>query len=343
MRESTPEELNLVRGIIYLIRNKINGKCYVGKSIRTFNDRYRVSSIKKFGEIESAISSQRFLWAIKKYGAENFSFHIIEKNKSAADLEFYEDFYAEIYNCYTPNGYNLVMCKRDSLRCSKGKLANILSQEQIESIIYKYSILGIGATTLFKEYGVGQYMMLEFLKSYGIYQPHRKFSIDEKKYIIKEHFDKKKSVNALCLEFDVSYKKIISTIKEFELEPNNYLIINFTEDEIRDIIYEYTILYYSFKKIAEKYDCDKTTISKVIHGANIPSLKRKFLTFTSDQIESIIYDYTILKKDSVEISKTFNCLPGTIRDILHSNQIQLRNKSETTKLNFEKKKEFISN
>lgn len=106
MREATDWELRNRKGIIYLFHNKINGKNYVGKTINTFIKRY--GSARQDQKINlNQISSNYFRRAIKKHGKENFSIHILEINKTSEDLCFYEEFYAEVYNCYAPHGYNL--------------------------------------------------------------------------------------------------------------------------------------------------------------------------------------------------------------------------------------------
>lgn len=56
-----------IYGIIYLLKNKINGKCYVGQTIKTLEERiyrHKYKSNKKIMPIS---------FAIKKYKFENYS------------------------------------------------------------------------------------------------------------------------------------------------------------------------------------------------------------------------------------------------------------------------------
>jgi group I intron endonuclease len=87
--------------IIYCIRNKINGKCYVGKySNCKSNEEFQQSSYWGSGKI--------IIRAIKKYGITNFEKIILIKNiKSLNELNRYEKLWIKKLNSFIPNGYNL--------------------------------------------------------------------------------------------------------------------------------------------------------------------------------------------------------------------------------------------
>jgi group I intron endonuclease len=90
--------------IIYRIFNKVNGKSYIGQSVFSFNKRYRGDWLKYTHNI---ILKN----AVNKYGLENFDFEIIEDNvKDIDELNKLEVKYAEKYNTYRPNGYNIRGC-----------------------------------------------------------------------------------------------------------------------------------------------------------------------------------------------------------------------------------------
>ena len=82
---------------IYLITNKINGKCYVGQSV-DITRRWRQHK-------EVAYREQAPLYkAIQKYGIENFDFCVLEEC-SKEELDSKEIQYIERYNSYFC-GYN---------------------------------------------------------------------------------------------------------------------------------------------------------------------------------------------------------------------------------------------
>lgn len=90
-------------GYIYLVKNKINGKTYIGQTIRNdINERW------KYHKYEDKRYVGQILYnAYKKYGHDNFEYKIIcicfdeDTNK-------YEQEYIKKYNSIYPNGYNLL-------------------------------------------------------------------------------------------------------------------------------------------------------------------------------------------------------------------------------------------
>lgn len=90
--------------IIYRIFNKINNKSYIGQSVVSFNKRYRGNWLKY---THNPILKN----SVNKYGIYNFDFEIIEDNvKDIDELNKLEIKYAEKYNTYRPNGYNIRGC-----------------------------------------------------------------------------------------------------------------------------------------------------------------------------------------------------------------------------------------
>lgn len=97
--------LKELRGIIYVIRNNINGKCYVGQTINSFARRYSFKTWYKY------ISNDYFSNAINKYGHENFSIEIVESNMfDSQQLNKKEEEWSLKLNSYVPNGYNIKPC-----------------------------------------------------------------------------------------------------------------------------------------------------------------------------------------------------------------------------------------
>ena len=84
-------------GIIYILENKINGKCYVGQTIQPFYKRIRDHRINK----KSLIGN-----ALRKYGEENFK-KIFLEDVPIEELDYWEIHYIQECNSVSPNGYNL--------------------------------------------------------------------------------------------------------------------------------------------------------------------------------------------------------------------------------------------
>lgn len=92
--------------LIYKITNKANQKSYIGQTIhKTFNRRY------SGGRWWDITDNPLLTNAYNKYGREHFSVEILENNiDSLEKLNQLEEFYAEKYDTYHPNGYNLRKC-----------------------------------------------------------------------------------------------------------------------------------------------------------------------------------------------------------------------------------------
>lgn len=89
---------------IYAIKNKINGKVYVGSSS---DIKYRWKS--HLNSLKRNKSNKKLQNAWNKYGKKNFTFEILKvlpKDISTCDLEFYEEIYIGILNS-VDCGYNV--------------------------------------------------------------------------------------------------------------------------------------------------------------------------------------------------------------------------------------------
>jgi group I intron endonuclease len=90
-------------GSVYLIKNKINGKCYVGKTARDIGDRI-YEHFKPSNKY-----CRRLRNSIKKYGKNNFEVEIIYQTKDLDDLNNKESFFIRYFNTIHPGGYNLTV------------------------------------------------------------------------------------------------------------------------------------------------------------------------------------------------------------------------------------------
>lgn len=84
--------------IIYIIKNKQNGMCYVGQTIQPFNKRLIGHRSKR--------NKSYFSKSINKYGINCFQIEIIN-NIPEEKLDDLETHYIQKYNSLFPNGYNM--------------------------------------------------------------------------------------------------------------------------------------------------------------------------------------------------------------------------------------------
>ena len=90
--------VDIIKKDIYIIKNDINDKVYIGQSINTEE---RFKSHCKVNNDNSLIDI-----AIQRYGKEHFWYEIIESQ--IEDYNEKEKYYIKFYNSKTPNGYNIL-------------------------------------------------------------------------------------------------------------------------------------------------------------------------------------------------------------------------------------------
>lgn len=87
---------------IYKITNNINDKIYIGKTVRTIEDRFK----EHCKDCQRENLEKRPLYsAMKKYGVENFSVELIEETDNPEERERY---WIEYYGSFK-NGYNATL------------------------------------------------------------------------------------------------------------------------------------------------------------------------------------------------------------------------------------------
>lgn len=86
-------------GVIYLIKNRVNSKCYVGQTSNLFKERI-------YGHLRpSKKQMQTIHCAIQKHGKENFIFGILEYIHDDANIDEREKFWISKFDSFK-NGYN---------------------------------------------------------------------------------------------------------------------------------------------------------------------------------------------------------------------------------------------
>lgn len=90
-----------VLGQIYIIKNSINDKVYIGQTIQDYKRRWH-------GHKHESKSIDRPLYrAMRKYGYDNFWVELIEDNIPYEELDEKEIYYIKLYDCMNPKGYNI--------------------------------------------------------------------------------------------------------------------------------------------------------------------------------------------------------------------------------------------
>lgn len=105
-------------GTIYVIKNKINEKIYIGQTTLSVKERW--DSHKK-PSTHKQRSSYKLYNAINKYGIDNFYYEILEANIPIEELDNKEIAYIENYDSFK-NGYN-------STKGGDGRIFNKIEDE----------------------------------------------------------------------------------------------------------------------------------------------------------------------------------------------------------------------
>jgi group I intron endonuclease len=87
--------------IIYVIKNKLDGKMYIGQTTKTAEERFRLHC--------NAATNCRYLKAaIKAHGKENFEVKVLARCESVDEMNHREAYYIKLFNSLAPSGYNLM-------------------------------------------------------------------------------------------------------------------------------------------------------------------------------------------------------------------------------------------
>ena len=114
-----------MRGFIYKITNKVNGKSYIGQTIQNVKERFYQHCATKCSQ---AVLNMVIHKAITKYGKSNFTIEVIEEVESA-NLNDRERYWIRYYDSYN-NGYNSTEGGQDGIKLFKNL--------DTESIIREY-------------------------------------------------------------------------------------------------------------------------------------------------------------------------------------------------------------
>jgi group I intron endonuclease len=87
--------------IVYKAKNKLNNKCYIGKTTKSLEERMD-QHIK-----HSEKGKSKFFKALKSYGADNFEWEIIYTAETLTELDEQEKYYIKLYDSIN-EGYNMV-------------------------------------------------------------------------------------------------------------------------------------------------------------------------------------------------------------------------------------------
>ncbi|MCM3671053.1 GIY-YIG nuclease family protein [Mesobacillus maritimus] len=137
-----------VFGVIYLATNKINGKKYVGQTLKGRLERRIEEHLK-----DSLNPKTVFQYAIKKHGIDNFHFEVIDQAFTSVELNQKEHENIVKYNTYYRNGkgYNMTLGK-EGLRGIDNGISKLTENDVVK--IREMIINRVSQRKIAKEFGV---------------------------------------------------------------------------------------------------------------------------------------------------------------------------------------------
>jgi hypothetical protein len=118
-------------GVIYKITNVLDGKVYIGQTMRKFEERKR-EHLRSFKDSKSQTV---LIKAVLKHGVNNFNFEVVEEcNNDQIDEK--EIYYIKQYNSKAPNGYNVRSGGREKPNTTNS------NRHTVAKPVYQYTIEG---------------------------------------------------------------------------------------------------------------------------------------------------------------------------------------------------------
>ncbi len=282
-------------GSIYIIKNNINEKVYIGQTTMTVHERFMM-------HMKPSTTKQRsgykLYMAVKKYGKEHFFIETLESNVPLEQLDMKEIQYIAKYDSFY-NGYN-------STKGGYGRIINLIENE--DELLTKAKS-GTSAVELAKYYGVNKATIYRTIHKLGFYY----YEVDEDAIIsaaksglrqadiAKEYGIDKMTVQRILRKNNVRFhKQRIDMREDFPIE-----------DIRRDYDSQIPI-----ESICKKYNITKTTFYRLKKQYDFSTRKQIYTNVAQrDDIDLIKQDYLCGLKTE-ELCKKYKLSAGSLYRII---------------------------
>lgn len=201
-----------MKGKIYKITNKLNGKIYIGQTLKSLEERFQ-KHCRKTTEKDKYHMNMAIKKAIRKYGKENFTIELIEEvNQELLDVR--EIYWISFYDSYN-KGYNCTLGGQNGAT-RKTKLTWKEENEVIEAKFLGFSIKEIGDV-----YNLDRSTVCNIFKRHDLRMPNKR-NLESK--INKDAFVQFLSTNPTCKEIENKFKicrcSVYNYLKKHHIEYN---------------------------------------------------------------------------------------------------------------------------
>lgn len=339
---------------IYLIKNDINEKVYIGQSVDAKN---RFAQHKSEAKLET--NKMLIHRAMRKYGEEHFSLIILESQIENYDEK--EKYWIQFYNSLQPNGYNICIGGEGT---GFGIFHPTSKIKSFEDLCYIFDLIK-NTSMSFEE--IGQKFDLSEAQISNInrginyknqdfvypLRPSKKYSDDlikQLSYSLKYELDK--SLEAIAKEYKID-KSQLSKINnghiyyrewiEYPIRKSKEVVM---QNILGDIIEDLKNSNLTQKEIAKKYNISQMTVSninlgnrwyneKIIYPIRKNTQNNKNSTISPDLLAVIIDNIEKTDLSMNKIGLKYNINPRTIYGINNGSIKKYR--LEDKKISFEKK------
>lgn len=267
MNNSYASPVGIIRKDIYIIKNDINTKVYIGQAL---DSKKRFQSHCKKNNDNSLIDK-----AIQKYGKEHFWFEILE-----SQIENYnerEKYWIKSYNSLKPFGYNILAGGDEPPRYLGDKHPNVkISDDDVELLKIDLAQTTISLSQLAEKYNISKRQVMR------INQGISRASLNEK-YPIR----KNPNINGKLSEEDVD---------------NIIDLLRFTYRFNGDIAREYGVEVHAISRINNGTYHHRNNISYPIRNWKSSGV----ILFTYEQVTEIINALLNTKESINSIAKRYN-------------------------------------
>ena len=276
MNNSYASPVGIIRKDIYIIKNDINTKVYIGQAL---DSKKRFQSHCKKNSDNSLIDK-----AIQKYGKEHFWFEILE-----SQIENYnerEKYWIKYYNSLKPFGYNILTGENEPPRYMGDNHPNVkISDENVKLLKIDLAQTTIPLSQLAEKYNISKKQVMR------INQGVSRASLNEK-YPIRQN----PNINGKLSEEDVD---------------NIIDLLRFTYRFNGDIAREYGVEVYTISRINNGTCHHRNDISYPIRNWKSSGI----ILFTYEQVTEIINALSSTKESINSIAKRYNVNRRAIEEI----------------------------
>ena len=305
-------------GCIYIIKNTINDKVYVGQTAIGAENRWKQhtkpSNIKK--------NNYALYRAMTKYGVDNFYYEILEDGIPLNELDEKEIYYIQKYNSYK-EGYN-------STKGGDGRIINkiedieyILEQVkkgiEIRQIAAELKVHPMTINRAIKAYGID--FELRSLKPKGLPSPNRqKVSRDDVKRLKEQGL----SHAEIAKRLNINKRTVGRILKELNISERN--LVDYSSLNLENVLKEYEskVINGEMRKVDfdNEHGFNQRSIKMIekmyrekANKDNIDLKERVKYLYVQDHISDII-DLEKSGRTLVEISESYGVSVSAIRRLL---------------------------